>query len=95
MAGNKHIPFKSKSNGRVKAEVTRYAMVFTFYESVEAWTEGKLPNKRTIECSNIPSACGIFHESVKKTYPNYFIKDIDISPVVKVDGGEQNDTGND
>jgi len=66
-----------------KSIIEKYNMKFTYYDDVKAFLEGKDSHSLNIECGNIPDACGMFHEAVKKIYTNYYISDISVSPIIK------------
>lgn len=59
-----------------------YKFTFTYHETVIVWAKNDLGNTREIETTNIPAACELFHESVKKMYPMYFVSNISILPIV-------------
>lgn len=77
------VPFKSVNRPAPKKQtLMSYKFTFIYYESVMDWAKGKLSNTRTIETISIPNACQLFHDSIHKLYPNYYISNINIVPIV-------------
>lgn len=80
------IPFKSRSKPTQKTKKTpmMYKFTFVYYEDVMQWAKsnGNSMNTRIIECTNIPSACELFHDSIRNAFPNYYISSINVLPIV-------------
>lgn len=79
------IPFRGKSHV-VKKKTTpmMYKFSFAYYESVKHWAspDGVMANTRVVESISIPAACELFHDSVHKIYPEYYVSNISILPIV-------------
>lgn len=76
----------NKPNPPKKPITEKYTMTFTYYDNFQTYVNGSNGEKShtlSIDCGNIPDACGMFHEATKKRLPHYFISDISIRPIMQ------------
>jgi hypothetical protein len=71
--------------------IDSYKMTFIYHDDIKAFLENDESkiHKMEITCGNIPDACGMFHEAVKKLYPRYYISVITTYPVIKEVKGDE------
>ena len=71
--------------------VESYEMTFVYHDNIKAFLENDESKLHQIKitCGNIPDACGLFHEAVKKLFPSYYISNISTYPVIKEESNNE------